>query len=348
MPALGFIGRGSFYKEIIENLGSRNRNAVDFTPSTAVRIRPTEVLVNYGLHGERLGRWQARMGRLADLFAITLNPKVYGNKLECVQAVERVAPLLPHFKVPQSVPMLSPAQMGSGEWIKKPYWSFGGRDIEQLNGSTCPDWSKFYAQQRVRNRRYELRVHVFNWLPMSEWLVSKRTHPDGESVLTWNHHQGGTFMNIEPAESNTGVFARAKQAAALVAKTLKYDFCSVDFIAENVSSGSVPIYFIEANLATGFTTDRTKEVYCDAFFKLANMSEPEIRRALRSDTPQQPAAPTPTPPPVQSAPRPRAPFEVTDADKLKIIRFLTASHPQVTPDRRYTNEELITFINSLR
>lgn len=263
--SLGFIGRGSFYKDLHDHLVSNGRESFNFTRARE-RTLIADVLVNYGLYGQKLSAWEN--AHPTREFGAILNSKLFGNKYDSLLTVDQAAGV----PVPMSLPSITQRDATSAEWIAKPYFSFGGKNIFPIGRVSEVNWDTHYAQRRVLYRRYELRVHVFRWVPKSDWLVSKRLHPDGESQLTWNHHQGGSFRNISRNEGNTGVFKRAKDYAEKAAKELGYDFCSVDFIVGNANPGSeqLPLYFIEVNTATGFTTDRTRDAYRSAFLKLSN------------------------------------------------------------------------------
>ncbi len=313
---IGFIGRGTFYKEIHKHL---KENGVD---SLLLNDRPRfahtrGVIVNYGLSGDKLQAWYAEAHGLAPI----KNNRVFGNKLECCRAVKAAGIPVPdlHHSVN--------AYINFSDFIVKPLHSFGGRGIVPYTGQRLT--AQQYLQKRITNRRYELRVHAVKWLPESEWLVAKRTHPDGEAQLTWNHHQGGSFSNIEMNESNTGVFKRAKQYAKKVIDTLGYDFSAVDFIVQNAPSGvqELPVWFIEANLSPGFTSDRTREFYFNAFMKLA-----------QEDTP---AVSIPPSVPVQETPVHSAPRSLNLTHKLLIIE-------RVSSQSTLSAAQLIEFINTLR
>jgi hypothetical protein len=338
---IGWIGRGTFFKEIHNHL---KRDGVDSHNFMAtVHRRPIDVLINYGLQGAKLDAWLRDDRDNANLYSngFVLNIEIYGNKYSCCCAVKGADVPVPDMITPREYSRMNRTQMAglvAENFIVKPIWSFGGRRINEYRGQAIA--VDEYLQRRIVNRRYELRVHAMGWLPQSEWLVAKKTHPQGEEQLTWNFHTGGVFANIEQAESNTGVFKRAKEYAAKAMKALRYDFCSVDFIVANASGGPLPVYFIEANLATGFTTDRTREFYLDAFDKLSRMSIPALKRALRQTTP---VAETPTtPPPVQrTQPACAPPRRLTEAQIIGLIRMLTTS-------TSLSREAVINYINNMQ
>jgi hypothetical protein len=312
---IGFIGRGTYYKEIHRHL---KQQGVD---SLLLNTKPRQggtrdVIVNYGLSGTKLDDWIDHRHSGDDV--TLLNYHVFGNKLQCCEAVRAVGVPVPECRVHAD------ERWSSDEWIVKPLLSFGGRGIVPYTGQQIT--SKQYLQKRINNRRYELRVHAMNWLPVEEWLVSKRTHPDGESQLTWNHHQGGSFSNIEMNEGNTGVFKRAKVYAKKTIETLGYDFSAVDFIVQN-GDRELPVWFIEANLAPGFSTDRTREFYFNAFLKLAQQEAPVLS--------------IPPPVPVQETPVPTAPRSLNLTHKLLIIERIS-TQSTISP------AQLIEFINNLR
>jgi hypothetical protein len=319
---IGFIGRGTYYKQIHKHL---KEHGVD---STLLNDYPhhsytRDVVVNYGLSGTKLDNW--RLETIPRLRRGMINSSIFGNKLMCCEAVRAVGVPVP--ETPRIDGNWIPDTMAAA-WIVKPLASFGGRGIVPYSGQAITP--RQYLQKRVTNRRYELRVHAVKWLPVEEWLVSKRTHPDGEAQLTWNHHQGGSFANISMQEGNTGVFKRAKEYAKKVIETLGYDFSAVDFIVQNSPTGvqELPVWFIEANLAPGFTSDRTREFYCDAFMKLAQQDTPAIS--------------IPPPVPVQETPVQLGSFRLNMSNQLDIIRFVSSTGGSLT------SGQLIEFINSLR
>lgn len=323
---IGFIGRGTYYKEIHKHLKEHGVDSLLLNDRPRF-IQTRDVVVNYGLAGDKLHDWN--IGTRVPNHAVTLNYRAFGDKLQCCEAVRAVGVPVPdctHSDVPFHVRSNLDT---SGEWIVKPLLSFGGRGIVPYTGQAITP--RQYLQKRIVNRRYELRVHAVQWLPIEEWLVSKRTHLDGEAQLTWNHHQGGSFSNIEMNESNTGVFKRAKQYAKKVIETLGYDFSAVDFIVQNVPAGvrELPVWFIEANLAPGFTTDRTREFYFSAFLKLAQQEAPAVS--------------IPPPVPVLETQREVAPHLLTPTRKMRIIAYLSSEETG-----RYTKDNLIEFINNLR
>jgi hypothetical protein len=311
---IGFIGRGTYYKEIHKHL---KQHGVDskLVLNTPDMVR--DVVVNYGLSGDKLRYW---LEGAQGCFNIMLNAHVFGDKLQCCEAVRAAG-----VPVPKCTEHTNAVHCRTdGDAIVKPLLSFGGRGIVLYTGQAIT--SQQYLQKRITNRRYELRVHAVKWLPVEEWLVSKRTHPDGEAQLTWNHHQGGSFSNIEMNESNTGVFKRAKYYAKRVIDTLGYDFIAVDFIVQN-GDRELPVWFIEANLAPGFSTDRTREFYFNAFLKLAQQEAPAVS--------------IPPSVPVQETPVPTAPRSLNLTHKLLIIERIS-SQSTITP------AQLIEFINNLQ
>jgi hypothetical protein len=327
---IGFIGRGTFYKEIHKHL---KQQGVD---SLLLNHRPSyactrDIIVNYGLAGDKLEEWRfsaAGEGSIGN--AITLNYHVFGNKLECCERVRAGGVPVPECKNRRDV------YVNQQDWIVKPKISFGGRGIASYIGQAVT--SSQYLQKRITNRRYELRVHAIKWLPIAEWLVSKRTHPDGEAQLTWNHHQGGSFSNIAMDESNTGVFKRAKEHAKKAIMTLGYDFSAVDFIVQNAPTGvrELPVWFIEANLAPGFTTDRTREFYFNAFLKLVSSNFYDRDRSVSLATSIPPPVPVQETLPICAPPR-----RLTIEQVLGLIRMLSTS-------TSLSREAVINYVNNMQ
>ena len=331
--SVGFVGRGSFYKEICAHLQDTGYNVHNLMTDRQVPLS-IDTIVNYGLTGSHLRIWgEARRGHNGILYNTCpdiKNKVMPGNKYQCLDLVRQAG-----VPCPESKPAASTSEVRSGEWIQKPYYSFGGRGIAVLSSDNPRGWnpSSHYVQKRVTDRRYELRVHVTNWLPKEQWLVSKRTHPDGDAHLTWNFHQGGTFSNIEQNESNTGVFKRAKVFAEKAINALGLQFGAVDFIVQN-GSGELPIWFLEVNMAPGFTTDRTREFYFMAFKALA--------AGQSAPVPATPPRTQATPPPAATREMPAAATarSMTAAKRMTIISWLASGNNSF--------EELIAYINTLR
>lgn len=324
---VGFIGRGSFFKEICKHLKDNGYNAYNLMDERARAPRVLNTIVNYGLQGDHLRIWMSTSTHrhVYPLCQDIKNKSLFGDKYGCCEAVRSAGVPVPECKSGVD------AYVNTQDWIVKPLWSFGGRGIVPYTGQRLT--ARQYLQKRITNRRYELRVHAVSWLPKDKWLVAKRIHPDGDAQLTWNYHQGGTFSNIEQNESNTGVFKRAKEYAAKAINALGLQFGAVDFIVQN-GSGELPLWFLEVNMAPGFTTDRTREFYFIAFEALAVGQSAAV--------PEAPPRTTATPPPAATREMPSAAVarSLTMTNKMKIISWLTNNNGN--------SEELISYIHTLR
>ena len=236
-------GRGSFYKKIAKS---------NQFSTHQVNFRRADIFINYGKTS-----WPA------------VDVNCYGKdiqKINCIPFPNKYTACMfigneTDVAIPE-VRLSPPYKKDKALWIVKPLRSFAGKNISEWDGEKIP--KEFYFQKRIQNRRYELRVHAFSWMNPSNWIVQKRTHPDGDSQLTWNHHTGGYFTTIENGEGNTGVFKRAKESAKKVIELLGYSFGAVDFIVSNDDKPLVP-YFIEVNAAPGFSIEQMIDYYNNAF-----------------------------------------------------------------------------------
>ena len=262
------IGRGTYYKEIVE--------ACDL-----VRRGNFDLLVNYGLQGTRLDRITEMHPEWFDDHEV-FNHYQYGNKYEVVKAIKEVAPIFNiESRFSSGFQLIVPESHRHRRNIEhlenvlaKPYYSLGGRSICRLEDYDGPS-NTHYFQEQVMDRKYELRVHAFNWMNPDSYLCQKRIHPDGNNQLTWNHHTGGSFETVEePLRYN--VFKEAQKISSFILKKLGYQFAALDYIITH----DYNIWFIEANLAPGFTMDVTRDAYITAFHSLKEIPVTEIPRLL--------------------------------------------------------------------
>jgi hypothetical protein len=256
-----FIGRGTYYRQITEAIGN-------------YRISSSHIAVNFGLQGDNLRDYRRRFPAIDRL--PMLNSQLFGNKYECVTAASTAGVPVPRSwrrgdVVPADVPI-----------IRKPYYSLGGRDIERhsLANDTLPD--THYLQEEITNRRYEVRVHAMAWVNPNQWVMQKRIHPEGDEQLTWNHHTGGTFVTIE--DTTNPLFERIRQSVITLTRTLGYQFGAVDFIVTSAGERGRPLphYFIEWNLAPGWTLDRIRNYYISSFRALSDMTMDQVHQMLES------------------------------------------------------------------
>jgi len=246
MSNILMIGRGTYYKKI-RNIVGMNSN-------------DPRLIVNYGLQGQRLGRWlESRSNRAKwDQAERILNKTQYGNKYECAKAVS----VLTDYHTPHSVKHRSDC-LPDKKYIAKPYYSLGGRGIMPAEDYT--GGGTHYFQESLQHiRQYELRVHAAKWITQESYLCQKRVHEDGNTQLTWNNHTGGSFITVEHPESYN-VFKKAQEFSKKILERLGYDFAAIDFIVDE----DYNVWFVEANLAPGFTMERTAVWYYNTFRALA-------------------------------------------------------------------------------
>lgn len=152
------------------------------------------------------------------------------------------------------------------DYIEKRTASIGGKGIIKARGKAKLN-GKYY-QKFIENRRYELRVHAFLWIPQEQWRVQKRLGSDKE--IAWNYKNGGHFASVHSPRSYK-TFVQAEEIAEKVLKMLGMSFGAVDFLVDNRHN----LYFIEVNSAPGFT-ELSKPIYVDAFGRLNEMRPKDV------------------------------------------------------------------------
>jgi glutathione synthase/RimK-type ligase-like ATP-grasp enzyme len=166
----------------------------------------------------------------------------------------------------------SKLSLGKGDkpdrWIEKRTNSIGGKGICLARGKR-PISGKYY-QEFIKNRRYELRIHAFKWIPQEEWRIQKRLGKDDE--IAWNYKNGGHFVTVKKPRSYK-TFIEAAEVADQILDMLGMSFGAVDFLIDK----DYKLYFIEINSAPGFT-ELSKPIYVDAFNKLKALSAKQIRK----------------------------------------------------------------------
>lgn len=260
MIRIKVIGRaGSTYmKEIREQLGN-------------LRIANCHAAINWGLQGDKKQMYFQTYPAIQRL--PILNDKQFGNKYACVEAVLAAG-------VPAPETSRIPDLNTTDGWIAKPYYSLGGRDIFRLRDENGRDVAvsatTHYAQKEITNRRYEMRVHCAAWIDPKDWVFQKRVHEDGENQLTWNHHTGGKFVTVN--EPTDPLHDRIRKSVQTIMRVLGYSFGAVDFIIQNPGERGQPLkhFFIEFNLAPGWTLDRIRDWYYDTFKKLEQLTVDDI------------------------------------------------------------------------
>lgn len=238
------------------------------------RIGECQGAINFGLQGsdlqDYLNRWQCIQ------HLPMINARQHGNKYECVRDASAAG-------VPAPWSATSTAGLYEDRsYIIKPFYSLGGRDIHRFEGNLP---GSHYIQEEITNRRYEMRVHCWKWIDPQRWIFQKRVHPDGNEQLTWNFHTGGSFITInEPFDP---LHDRIRTSVQTLMNVFNYQFGAVDFIIANAGQrgGQLPHYFIEWNLAPGWTLEHVRDAYINNFQALEDLDPPEFRQLLADETP---------------------------------------------------------------
>lgn len=218
----------------------------------------TDVLVNYGLSGERLGTFYRRFPSAKKI--PTINRIVGYSKYRALQLVKQEGILVPDSRLE----LLKRHRLDG--WIEKRFNSQGGAGICRAR-SRHRLVNKYY-QRYIRDRKYELRVHGFRWINQKEWRVQKRFGKEGE--IAWNYKNGGYFSSVyNPTRYET--FMSAIEITSDVLVILGMGFGAADFIV--TTDGE--LYFIEINSCPGFQ-ELSKNIYLDAFESLRKMSPKKI------------------------------------------------------------------------
>lgn len=218
-------------------------------------IDPEAILFNYGIAGQR---WFAMLDRNPVMRTMTImNPWQQINKLQWIDIARNAG-----INVPES---LHSGRSFDDTWLAKPYYSKGGRGI--LIASEEHNTNTHYYQKIVPNRKYELRVVFFTWDDPKNWLVWKRIMKTDKDQITWNYHQGGTFVWVNhPNDHN--LFVRAKNDVSKLINVCHLSFGAVDFIVDTDNQ----TWFIEVNTCPGFTSEENRGRYVESFRKLLNIS----------------------------------------------------------------------------
>jgi hypothetical protein len=249
------------------------------------KIAECSLAFNYGLQGEKLQDYHAKYPQLQRL--PIFNHQQVGTKyvhIEMARTAGVNVPITCH--KPEEYPY---AERPDGfRWIAKPYYSLGGRDIDYHDEDNVVP-KTHYVQQKIDNRRYELRCHAWAWVDPKDWIFQKRVHNDGENVLCWNHHNGGKFITVENPEEP--LFQRCREDMKKLMKTFGYQFGAGDFIVQNPGKKGqkLRLYFIEWNLAPGWTLERTEEKYLTFFKRLEELTPEDIDLMTEGIFPWEPA-----------------------------------------------------------
>lgn len=245
---------------IIGRPGSKSiKNIVKITGIPKYR-KTAKVLINYGLAGKKMEQFIRNFPSARGKYFI--NQYVGCSKYKAVKEAEKQK-----IKVPKTY-MVLPNFVESSNFLTKRLHSQGGIGIAKVIGKTKKN--NEYFQEFISDRRYELRVHAFAWIPQEEWVLQKRFGLPNE--IAWNFHNGGRFQSIK-STNGYNLFKKAKEISQKILKIRKMAFGAVDLIVN--SSGE--IYFIEINSAPGFT-GLSQPIYVNAFNKLKSMAENDVLR----------------------------------------------------------------------
>lgn len=217
-----------------------------------------DALINYGLARPQLDAFYRHYPSARGIPVI--NKSVGYSKYNVVKRADSEKILVPGSKLS--------LDKGDKEdrWIEKRTNSIGGKGICLARGKR-PISGKYY-QEFIKNRRYELRIHAFKWIPQEEWCTQKRVGKDDE--IAWNYKNGGRFITVKkPRASRT--FTEAAEISSKILDMIGMSFGAVDFLVDR----DYKLYFIEVNSAPGFT-DLSKPIYVDAFNKLKALSSKQI------------------------------------------------------------------------
>jgi len=218
-----------------------------------------DVLVNYGLAGDRLSHFYKKYPSTRRI--PTINKYVGKPKYDVVKEAEKAG-----IKVPESVLRLE-KKSGEKEWIEKKMHSVGGIGIVMIKEGYkgYPRRNKYF-QKFIKNRLYEIRVHAFKWT--ENWTVQKRLGDNDE--IAWNHRNGGVFYTVRHPE-NFNIFKEAIEVSKKILDLRHMAFGAVDFLVDE----DYNLYFIEINSAPGFQ-ELSEDVYVSAFIDLKNMEKKDV------------------------------------------------------------------------
>ena len=250
---------------IVGKKGSKSKLAiVHNTGLSLYRGGKTDVIVNYGLAGEKLESFLRR--HPASRNTPVINRFIGAPKYRAVKDAEATGILVPESKL-----SLSRTDRLS-DWIEKRVHSSQGKGICVARGKGRLT-GKYY-QKMISDRRFELRVHAFMWVPPDEWRLHKRRGP--EDQIAWNYHQGGHFQTVRQP-NKFKVFLEAKEISKKILEMRNMAFGAVDLIVDN----DMRVYFIEVNASPGFT-ELSQGIYIDAMNRLTAMSAREARKLGRT------------------------------------------------------------------
>lgn len=247
---------------IVGKKGSKSK--LEIVRNTDLRLLKTghkaDVIVNYGLPGQKLRAYLGRHPTFRNTPII--NRYVGVSKYKAVQDAKATGILVPESRV------TLPKKAKLSDWIEKRHHSSQGDGIcvARRRSKTT---GKYY-QLMISDRKFELRVHTFLWLPQDEWKLHKRLGPDDQ--IAWNFHQGGYFQTVR-YPNKYPVFLEAKEISKKILEMRRMAFGAVDLIVDN----NMKVYFIEVNASPGFT-ELSQGIYIDAMNKLASMSPQQAKK----------------------------------------------------------------------
>jgi len=251
--------------QIVGKKGSRSRKAI--SDDTGIKLflgkgKPVAI-INYGLAGQKLDQFFRKYPSARNIPMI--NKYVGRPKHLAISDAEKAGILVPETRL--SLPRTARLD----DWIEKKMHSSQGKGIKQATrrGKLL---GKYY-QQMIKDRRYEIRVHAFLWLPIEEWSLNKRVGPHDQ--IAWNFHQGGHFQSVR-YPNKYKVFLESKEIAKKVLENRNMAFGAVDLIVDN----DMKIYYIEVNSSPGFE-ELNQGVYFNAFRSLSELSAKEVRKYAR-------------------------------------------------------------------
>ena len=242
---------------IIGKRGSKSRKTI--TDGTDIQLYKgnrkysVDAIVNYGLAGSALRGFYRLYPSATEI--PTINRTVGHSKLNVVNRSDKIG-----IQVPDSKLSLS-RNDSVDDFIEKKFNSISGIGIQKARSKRrLPN--KYY-QRFIKDRRYELRVHVFKWSDQSEWSVQKRLGPADQ--IAWNFKQGGHFITIHNPD-RYDIFKKAKEQSGKVLDMLRMSFGAVDWIVDDKHG----LWFLEVNSAPGMT-ELSAPIYVGAFNKLKEM-----------------------------------------------------------------------------
>ncbi len=245
---------------IIGNRASKSCKAIaDNTGMKRYTGQRADAIVNYGLSGERLELFFKRYP-LATKIPM-LNRHVGRSKYSAIKDVEQ------EVDVPETR-LSVPEAAKLSDWIEKRVHSSQGRGIIAARGRGKLV-GKYY-QKMIKDRKYELRVHAFSWVPKKDWAVHKRVGPPDQ--IAWNYHQGGHFQSVMSPNAHK-IFTDAKDISEKILKLMGMSFGAVDLIVDN----AMRIYFIEINSSPGFSA-LSEGIYFNAMAKLKSLPAVEVKK----------------------------------------------------------------------